>query len=76
MVGERLCKDGNWQQVKMAPGLLTLPWFMGRKASKLRKWLYLIRKYTPLASGPWGGIIIILGWLALREAANGAQIHI
>lgn len=62
-LGDRLCEDGDWQRLKMALRLLSLPWFMGRKASKLRKWLYLIRKYTLLASGPSGGIIIILaGW--------------
>jgi len=57
--GDRLCRDRDWQHLKMAPRLLSLPCFMVKKPTNWGKWLYLIRKYIPLASSPPGGIIII-----------------
>lgn len=62
-LGDRLCWDGDWQHLKNGSEASLTAMVYGYEASKLRKWLYLIRKYTPLASSPPGGIIIILaGW--------------
>lgn len=62
-LGDRLCRDGYWQHLKNGSEASLTAMVYGCEASKLRKWLYLIRKYTPLASSPPGGIIIILaGW--------------